>query len=141
MSRVHEALSAHPYSSVQSPDVTVSGGREIISLSPGPKDQVLTTDLPNSSMKLWRSWQWLGLHVDSIVLVRYPETSRHPSAQAHSPDLSVGALTPVPVESAVVGRGLGRGVDGAGPLVNGSAHGTHGAHSHGAAPASPVNGG
>ena len=45
---------------------------------------------------------------------------------------------PVPVEGAVVGRGLGRGVDGAGALVDGGAHAAHAAHPHAPAPPAPV---
>ena len=86
-----------------------------------------TGHLPDASMECGRSRQRLVVHHATILL----RPLRHWSQRA------------VTIESAMVGRGLGRGVDGAGPLVDGSTpHTGHAAsHPHAATPPSPVNGG
>ena len=85
---------------------------------------------PDARVKLRRSGQRLVVHHHPVWFL-----SRQ---RGHGP---VSPHCAVTIESAVIGRGLGRGVDGAGALVDGGAHRAHGAHPHGAAPASPVNGG
>ena len=112
-------------------------------LPPGQRIKV-SANLPNSSVDLWRSWQWFGVHGDSIVLVlRHTSghSSGHTPGDCHGSDLSVCSLSadPVSVESAVVWRRLRRGVDGPGPLVDGRP--SHGAHAHAAAPPPAVYGG
>ena len=111
-------------------------------------------NLPNSSVQLRWSRQGFRVHVDSIVLVLMLMHSSHPPAHgsnlsvsalastaSHDSNLSVGSLASVAVESAVVGRGLGRGVDGPGPLVDGSSSCHAAAHTQATTSTSAVNSG